>query len=186
MARLPYPEPETLPQQCQEILDALPDLNIFHMLAHAETALAPSLELGGTILSRLELDPVSRELVILLVAKLSEADYEWVQHVGIAEAIGIPGESVAAIERADFDSPALDERSRALLRFTEQATTYPRVSNETFANLRALFSPREIVETLMVIGYYLMLARVMTVLDIELDEAIGSRVIREAEHRQQP
>ena len=46
----------------------------------------------------------------------------------------------------------------------------PRVSDELFERVRAQFSDREIVELLFAIGDYLMLARVMTILDVDLDQ----------------
>jgi alkylhydroperoxidase family enzyme len=45
-----------------------------------------------------------------------------------------------------------------------------RASDETFAALAELVSPREVVELLLVIGQYMMLARVMATTDMELDE----------------
>jgi hypothetical protein len=38
-------------------------------------------------------------------------------------------------------------------------------------------SPREIVELVLTIGYYLMLARVMTTLEIDVDAAAGDAVL---------
>jgi alkylhydroperoxidase family enzyme len=51
------------------------------------------------------------------------------------------------------------------------------VSNDLFECVRAQFSDREIVELLIAIGYYLMLARLMTVLEIDLDEAGGEAIL---------
>ena len=58
-----------------------------------------------------------------------------------------------------------------------------RADDETFTALSARFPPRQIVELLLVIGTYNMLARVMTTLDIDLDPAAGSAVIDEANKR---
>jgi hypothetical protein len=57
VARLPYPDPDSASEPVQEALAALPALNIFRMLAHAESALRPFLRFGGAILGGLELDP---------------------------------------------------------------------------------------------------------------------------------
>jgi alkylhydroperoxidase family enzyme len=53
-----------------------------------------------------------------------------------------------------------------------------RVGDEAFGRLREQFDDRQIVELLLAIGEYLMLARVMTVLEIDLDEAAGDGVLR--------
>jgi 4-carboxymuconolactone decarboxylase len=180
VARVPYPDPASAPEPVREALEALPPLNIFRMLAHAETALRPFLRFGGAILGRLELDPKLRELAILQVAARAEAEYEWVQHVAIGRRVGLTDEQIAAVERNDIDdSPALSELERAVLVFASEVVAGPRVSDATFAAVRQRLSPREIVELLLTVGNYLMLARVMTTLELELeiDDPAGDRVL---------
>ncbi len=183
MARLPYVNREVASPDVCEALDALPALNIFRMLAHADSAFVPYLGLGGVLLAQLELDPKLRELAILLVAARTGAEYEWIQHVGIAKAIGIDDEQIAAVECGDLQAACLDPDARILLRFTNEVLQRPRADDDTFAALRERFPPRQIVELLLVIGSYHMLARVMTTLDIDLDPASGSAVIDEAHRR---
>jgi 4-carboxymuconolactone decarboxylase len=183
MARIPYTDPQTASVEVREALDALPALNIFAMLAHAETALVPYLTLGGVLLTQLALDPKLRELAILLVAAHTGAEYEWIQHVGIAKALGIDDEQIAAVQRGDLQATCLDPDARILLRFTHEVLQQPRADDDTFAALRDHFPPRQIIELLLVIGNYHMLARIMTTLDIDLDPAAGSAVIDEAHRR---
>ena len=181
MARLPYPDPDALPERVQEVLAALPPLNIFRMLAHAETAVRPYLRFGGILLSdQLELAPVPRELAILQVARLFEAEYKWIQHVAVGRAVGVTDGQIEALERGDLDADAFDDAERALLRFTTAAMRTPRPSDEDLAALREHYSPRAIVELLLVCGAYAMLARVMTALDLDLDEALGPEVLDRA------
>ena len=52
----------------RDALERAPPLNIFRMMANAETAFRPWLRWGATLLSDLELDPLLRELAILRVA----------------------------------------------------------------------------------------------------------------------
>jgi alkylhydroperoxidase family enzyme len=182
MARLPYIDPQAASPDVREALDALPALNIFATLAHADTAFGPYLALGGVLLTQLELDPKLRELAILLVAAQTGAEYEWVQHVGISRAIGIDDEQIAAVQCGDLEAICLNPNARVLLRFTHEVLQRPRAADDTFTALCERFPPRQIVELLLVIGSYHMLARIMTTLDIDLDAAVGSAVIDEA-HR---
>ncbi len=183
MARLPYVDPEAASQGVREALEALPPLNIFRMLAHADSAFLPYLGLGGVLLAQLELDPNLRELAILLVAAHTGAEYEWIQHVGISKALGIDDEQITAVQRGDLQSACLDPDAQVLLRFTSEVLQRPRAGDETFTALIKRFPPRQIIELLLVIGTYNMLARVMTTLDIDLDPAAGSAVIDEASQR---
>ena len=71
MARIPYVESESAPPHVREALEAFPvKLNIFKIMAHAESNFRPLLRLGGTILSKQKLSGKLRELAILQVAKL--------------------------------------------------------------------------------------------------------------------
>jgi alkylhydroperoxidase family enzyme len=177
VARLPYPDPDNSPEPVREALAALPPLNIFRMLSHAETAFRPFLRFGGAILGRLELDPKLRELAIIQVAADAEADYEWVQHVAIAREVGVPDEQIAAVEARRLDDPSLGAAERAVLRFAREVVAGPRVSDATFAAVKEQLSPQEIVELLLTVGNYLMLARVMTTLELELDDPAGGRAL---------
>src|ERR1035438_7916723 len=97
MPRLPYVDPDSAPDSVREILASTP-LSLLGMVAHAESAFDPWLRYSNTLLRRLELDPLLRELAILQVAHLADSPYEWVQHDVIARAVGATGEQVAAIE----------------------------------------------------------------------------------------
>ncbi len=125
MARLPYVDPERAPERVREALAAVPPLNVFRMVANAETAFRPWLAFGGALLSALELDARLRELVILHVGRLSGA------------------------------------------------------SDDSLAALREHLSTREVVELLLVIGQYRMVARVAETAGIEIDEG-GTAVLESA------
>ena len=176
MARIQPIDPATAPDDVRAALDNLPALNIFRTLAHAETAFRPFLRFGGAVLTRMQLDPLVRELVILAVAHEAEAEYEWVQHVAIAKAVGATDPQIAAVEHGSEDG--LEEAQAAAVAFARAVVHSPRVDDDLYERVRAEFGDREIVELLLAIGDYLMLARVMTVLGIEIDEAVGDAVLR--------
>ncbi len=136
-----------------------------------------------TPLAQLELDPKLRELAILLVATRTDAEYEWVQHVGISKTLGIDGAQISAIQRGDLKAACLDPDAQALLRFVSEVLERPRPDDATFAALSNRFPPRQIVELLLVIGSYQMLARLMTTLDLDIDPSVGSAVLDEAKRR---
>lgn len=171
MPRLPYADPATVAEPVRRALEAVPPLNVFRMVANAETAFRPWLAFGGALLSSLELDGRVRELAILRVARLSAAEYEWVQHVPIALAAGASEEQVAAVGRGDIEDRSLGALERAALRFTTEVVRDVRASDESLAALRdAGLTPREVVELLLVVGQYMMVARVAETAGIELDE----------------
>jgi alkylhydroperoxidase family enzyme len=171
VARLPYADPAAAPEPVRRALEAVPPLNVFRMAANAETAFRPWLAFGGALLSSLELDPRVRELAILRVARLSGAEYEWVQHVPIALAVGASEDQIGAVDRGELEHDSLGEAARAALGFTTEVVRDVRASDESLAALAAAgLSPREVVELLLVIGQYMLVARVAETAGIELDE----------------
>jgi alkylhydroperoxidase family enzyme len=181
LARLSYPDPTQLSGPTQWVLAQLPvPLHIFQMLAHAEAALGPILLLGKAILGGQELAPHLREIAILQVAKQAEADYEWVQHVPIAKAAGVTDEQIALVEQGSTEASAFDPRMKLVLHAAQEVVDGPFLSEETFAALQAHFPPRQIVELLLSISYYLMLGRLMTTLKIDLDPPSGNTAVEAA------
>lgn len=163
MARLPYVDPATAPPPVGEALAALPPLNVFRMVAHAETAFRPWLRFGGALLGAGELHQVLRELAILRVARLTPgAHYEWVQHVPILLAGGGT------------------EEQRLVLRFTTEVVRDAAPGEATWAAISARHSPREIIELLLVIGQYMMLGRIMATTGIDVDGPFGTEVAQGA------
>jgi alkylhydroperoxidase family enzyme len=178
MTRLPLVDPEKASPAVREALDALPvRLNIFRMMAHAETSFRPLLRLGAAILSRQELAPKLRELAILQAARLTPGRYEWVQHVPIAKAVGASDAEIAAVERAEWDASCFGEAERLALRFGAETLQRAAVSDDLFAAVRRHFSPREIVELILTLGYYSMLGRLTEVTQTDLDPAAGTAVV---------
>jgi alkylhydroperoxidase family enzyme len=178
MARIPYVETEAAPAPVREVLERAPvALNIFRLMAHAETCFRPLLRLGASILGQQQLSAHLRELAILRVARLSRAEYEWVQHVPIARAVGASAEQIAALERGDPTAPCFDESERAVLRFTAEVVRDVGCGQPAFDAVAKFLSPREIVELLLAIGYYMMVARLMETLRIDLDPPAGTRIV---------
>lgn len=175
MARLPYIDPESSHPKVQDALGRLPDLRIYRMVGHAETAFRPFLRLGGAILGQLELSPRLRELAILRVASLSRAEYEWVQHVSLALGAGVTQAQVESVERGDIDGEAFDAVERTVLRFTTEALERVHVSDETFRAAAKQLTPREIVELLLTIGYYRMVATLLETTEVDLDPPTDPR-----------
>jgi 4-carboxymuconolactone decarboxylase len=182
MARLPYVDPANAPPAVRRALEGMPPLNIFRTLAHAETAFRPAMRFGGALLTEGELDNRLRELAILRVAAQDEAEYEWIQHAAIARSVGATDEEVAAIERGDIEADCFDETDQLVLGFASEVIEGG-ASEATFAAASKRFSAREVMELLLTIGYYMMLARVMRSVDIDLDAPVGSAVVDSARRR---
>lgn len=178
VARLPPLDLASAPPRIRRALDSLPALNIFRTLALAPTAFEPVVVLGGAILSQLALDPRLRELAVLQVARDCDCEYEWVQHVEVGRHVGITEEQISAVRSGEIaDSARLGELDRAILQFTREVVLQTRVADETFQAVAERLGPRQTVELLLTIGDYLMIARLITTLEMDIDASVGPAVV---------
>jgi len=147
------------------------------MMAHAETNLRPLLRLGASILTEQKLNAALRELAILRVARLSPAEYEWIQHVPIAQAVGVTDAQVEALRCDDIAAACFNATEQLVLRFTTEVVRDVRASDEVFAQMAKTFSPQEIVELIFAIGFYMTMARLMETTGLDLDAPAGGKFV---------
>ncbi len=178
MPRIPYPKIDELHPTVQEAFNALPTkLNIFRMFAHAERNFTALIRLGGTILGRQKLDAKLRELAILRVARLSKAEYEWVQHVPIAIRAGATEAQVKAIETGETHADCFDDEEKLVLDFTDDSLHNVRPSDDTMARMNAHFSPQETMELVVAIGFYMLVARIMETSGLDMEAPAGDDIV---------
>ena len=175
MARLPAFDPEQAPDSVREILAGTP-LSLFGMVAHAESAFNPWLKYSNALLTRLELDPLLRELAILQVAHLVHSPYEWVQHAVIARAVGASDAQIEAIERDAESDPSLTAEQSQALRFAREVIVDGSASEPAVRDLAAGIGVRGVIELLLVIGHYMAIARLIATTGLEPDAPVGPAI----------
>ena len=120
-------------------------LNLFKALANSPKIGRDFIRLGTAILFKGDLSPLLRELAILRVANLTDANYEWTQHVEIALSCGVSKEQIDDIP--DWkNSTRFNEKERAVLLYTDEVTQNIRTAEGTFSKIKDLFNEEEIVE----------------------------------------
>jgi len=147
------------------------------MLANAETCFAPILQFGGSLLTKQQLDPALREIVILQVAHIEGGEYEWLQHVPIAIAVGVTQEQIDAILANRFDAECFSDRARATMLLVEEVVNKVRASEASVRNASKFLSPRELVEVILTIGNYMMMARLTETMRVEIDPPAGIKAL---------
>lgn len=116
------------------------------------------------IRQKMGLDPALRELIILRVAVLNQADYEFQAHVPYARQAGVSDakiEAVKAMDRAPFDAT-----EQAVLDYTDAMTREIRVDDALFARIKERFDPTARVEITATIAAYNMVSRFLIALDV--------------------
>ena len=90
---------------------------------------------------------------------------------------------MAAVKAGDLEADGLDDDDRLVLLCAEELLRNDAIGEATFATARERLSDREIVELILAVGYYRMLAGVMNSVAIDLDEPLGEAVVESATRR---
>ena len=121
----------------------------------------------GTALRFTDLSANDREFVIVRVGFLSGSAYELMQHKTLAMLQGWTEEDIKAV--ADNNISYFDDRMATILQFVNECVERVKVSNEVFARTRNFLTDSEIAELTLLIGHYMMTARFLETLEIDLD-----------------
>jgi alkylhydroperoxidase family enzyme len=108
------------------------------------------------------------ELVILRVAWVCDAAYEWWQHVPLALRAGLlPNEIETVADVAPTDG--LSDRRRVLVAVTDELLAHREMSDETWRAAGQTLSDREVIELCLLIGHYQGLATAIGGLGVQVE-----------------
>ena len=139
-------------------------INLYRTLAGHPTLLDTWIEYAWGLRGASETPRGLRELVILRVAQMTNATYEWAAHVKMARTAGVSEDKIGALGRWR-EAPRFDGRERAALAYAE-AMHFGHVDDPTFAAVRANFTDPEILELTLTASTYLGLATLLEALRI--------------------
>ena len=182
MARVEFMTKERADPKVREIMEKMesngwPVLNIFKTVLVSPRIGPAFLRFGNAILEKAQLSTYLRELAILRVGYLTQANYEWTQHVPIGLQCGVSQEQIDAIP--DWPASKLfSAEDRAVLQYTDEVTRNVRVSDATFANLRKFLSELDTVELTLTVGFYNLVSRMLEALQVELEDPAGQAALR--------
>lgn len=131
-------------------------LALFRTLAHNPALAERMTGWGGYLLGRKASLPLrDREVVINRVCARCGAEYEWGVHVAaFARVAGFSADQNAAIAGAGADDPSLTARDRLLVRMVDELHETANVSDSLWAPLAAEWSQAQLIELLMLAGWY--------------------------------
>ena len=169
MARIAYNDMTDVAPELADELAKRPPANIYRMLANGGSAALGFLKMGGALRFHGALTPMARELVILRTGSLCAAAYELDHHEAIARDIGMAEDKIRAAIDDGPGAAAFDGFEAALLRFTDEVVLDGKASAAAFAALAEHYSPEELIETTLLIGFYMMTSRFLQTFDMDLD-----------------
>jgi alkylhydroperoxidase family enzyme len=141
--------------------------NLTRALLLMDQRLAGALPNLANALRASSLEASLREAVILRVAALQGSAYERMQHLEQARKVGWNDEDIVAIE-AGGESLS-DPRLKAVLAFVDACVASSEVSDPAFAAASDVLSHRDLATVVVLVGHYMMVARFLGILQVQLD-----------------
>jgi 4-carboxymuconolactone decarboxylase len=146
-------------------------LNIFGVLAHHPKLLKRFNLLGGFLLNKGLLPERERELVILRVGWNAQAMYEFGQHTIIGRRCGLNDIEIVALTKPVSDH-GWSADDQALIALADELAADDCVSDATWAALAGRWSDAELVELLIVAGFYRLVSGFLNSAGVQLDDGV--------------
>jgi alkylhydroperoxidase family enzyme len=147
--------------------DGAPPLNIFLTLKRNRPLTKAFLALGSHLLSGTGLPPREREIVVLRVGWRCASEYEFGQHTVIGRDAGLTDDEVARLAVAGADGWAADDA--ALIALADELCADDLVSDATWQALSARWSQEELLELLVLAGFYRLVSGVLNSAGVPLE-----------------
>jgi alkylhydroperoxidase family enzyme len=147
---------------------AVEPLALFRTLAVHDELMSRMRPLGAGILGHGRIEPRDREIVIHRTCARAGAEYEWGVHaVAFGKPLGLTDEQIAATVMGDADDPAWSEGDRLLVALVDELHDTCAVGAALWAALAERFSDDQLLELLIISGWYRLLSGVINAVGIE-------------------
>ena len=141
---------------------------LFTTLGRARGLFWAWLHFAGRLMPGGRLPRRESELVILRVATLARSDYELTHHRRLGRRAGLSEDELARVVEGP-DAPGWSQRERLLLRAADELHELRDVTDETWSGLAAHLDERRLIELLLLVGHYEMLATTLHALRVSPD-----------------
>lgn len=178
---IPYLNTEDAPPEVRAALTHIPyRRNIFHLLGHSHGGFPRLMGVYANFFDgeRRILPLLDWQLVVLRVSAVLDAQYEWEVNAPVARIHGMPEAKLAALRRTAHDTfavavePLFSPRDRAILNLVDEQLTSYTNTEAVVEDAKRVLSVEELVECYIVLGVYVLIARITKGLRIDLDGEI--------------
>ncbi len=151
----------------EEVPEGLLDLNIFRTIGRNEPLTRGFLALGSHLLRGEQIPAREREIVILRVGWRCQSEYEFGQHTAIGLASGLSELEIAAI--AEVTDGSWSSEEAALLAMVDELCADEVVSSDTWRQLSAIWTDEQLLELLVLAGYYRLVSGLLNSAGVALE-----------------
>ncbi len=144
-------------------LNALGVLARYPELSRAYNTFSGQVMYGSTLSAR------HRELLVLRVAAVRDAEYQWRQHVASASDNEVDADEVARVAVGP-DAPGWSDVERALLRAVDELLGDALIADETWSVLAGALEEQQLMDVVFTVGAYDVLAMALRSFGVPLDD----------------
>jgi alkylhydroperoxidase family enzyme len=149
-------------------------LNALGLLAHHPELATAYHHFNGHVLFASTITPRQRELLVLRVAVLRHAAYEWAQHAVLAADAGISDAELDHI-RSGPGTGCWSALEDALLTAADELVADACLSDDTWTALAAELDTQQVMDVVFTVGAYDLLAMAFRTFGVELDDDLSGR-----------
>jgi 4-carboxymuconolactone decarboxylase len=143
-------------------------LALFRTLAVHDELASRMRPLGAGILGHGRLEPRDREILIHRTCARAGAEYEWGVHaVAFGKPLGLTEEQLVATVNGSADDPAWSEADASLVAAADELHDDARISDVLWRRLAERFRDDQLLELVIVAGWYRLLSYVINAVGIE-------------------
>jgi alkylhydroperoxidase family enzyme len=158
----------------QELLDSLGQvgsLNLFKTLVRHPKLFQRFLPFGAYILQESTLPPRDRELLILRIAWLCQAEYEWSHHAIIGKQAGLTDKEILRITK-ETNTKGWSSFDATLLQAVDELHKDAFISNSTWGALAEHYTEQQLMDLIFTVGEYNLVSMVLNSVGVQLDEGV--------------
>ena len=139
---------------------------LYQVLLNSEPIAAGWEQMLTAVRNKTSVAPGHREMMILRVAVLNNAEFEFDAHIPHALKAGVSQEKIELIKHLEL-SGQFNHQERLLLSLTDHMTKDVVVPENLMTELNSHYSPKEVVEIVATIAAYNMVSRFLVELNIK-------------------
>ncbi len=148
-------------------------MNLLSTYAHHPALAKAFFTFNGHIIMATTLSERQRELIVLRIGVRRKANYEFTQHLLMANDAGISDEEIRRVE-SEADSPQWSDHDRALLRAVDELIDDGGITAATWAVLATKMDDQQMLDMIYTVGAYETLAFMLRSIEIQLDDGLAT------------
>lgn len=175
--RLPLPRREDLDAAAQKIYDQVVDPNGVTLRGlrgpsgihlHSPQLAMLMRPLNNYLRNGVKFSGRVREIAILAAARATSSQFEWAAHESVALKEGVPAAAIDAIKHRK-PTTGLDATDAVVIELCRGAFETRSVPPDLYARALNIFGKAQLVDLVVLMGYYVMTAGLLTAFDMQLD-----------------